>query len=118
MTKRRGGSRLGRAVRTLFGPSRTTKSHNQVRYKHIYFDQRTYGGIAMLAMYRQQSTTAGANELMRSAIAIEMGEIIRQANQEELARREQGLPPDKPNKFIQELRRRAREQGHDVGGFI
>ncbi len=55
---------------------------------------------------------------MRNAIALEMGDIIRKANQEELARREQGLQPGKPDKLIQELRRRAREQGHDVGGFI
>ncbi len=118
MTKKRGGSRLGRAVRTLFGPSRTTKSHNQVRYKHIYFDQPTYDGIALLAMYRAQSITARANDLMRRAIALEMGDIIRKANQEELARREQGLPPGKPNRLIQELRRRAREHGKDVSGFI
>jgi hypothetical protein len=104
----------------LFGTNKTVNAHElypNEYYKHFYFKKSLCDGIKIVADIERTSKKQAAELLMKAGLSSYMGAKLTEYIKSERAARELSQKV-KMTRFVQVLRRYAKERGMDISKII
>ena len=105
---------------SLFGTNKsnvTFLNHKDEYYKAYWFNKKLCDGIEIVAAIERTSKKQAADILMRAGLSSYMGAKLTEFIENDRAARELNQKA-KRTRFVQILRRYAREHGMDISKFI